>query len=151
MIVNKPEQRGVMTFLKRVLLLSTPWPVQRPAKWLRWALLSHWTQTVFPMKKSKQILSLNNFIQFFLTFSQNFDLPWWRSSVSISCLQAFMALSTLNTTQYLKKKNIWENEIDICFYLFTTQVLPLSFFLLIRSEIRSNFIFFSRFWSIFSR
>ena len=86
MIVNKPEQRGVMTFLKRVLLLSTPWPVQRPAKWLRWALLSHWTQTVFPMKKSKQILSLNNFIQFFF----NFFTKFWLTMMEIICIHIML-------------------------------------------------------------
>ena len=46
---------GDKTFLKRVLLPSAPWPVQRPWRWLRWALLSHRTQTVLPEKNCSKV------------------------------------------------------------------------------------------------
>lgn len=73
-LVHRPWQPGVITFLNLVALLSTPCPEHLSPRCPLVALLSQETHT---------------------------DRPLCSASVSSLLLQDFMALSTLNTTQYM--------------------------------------------------
>ena len=69
--------------------------------------------------------------------------------VSTSRRQDFIALSTLNTTQYLKRKKKDQNFVKS--FGFRTAGLPLTFFFPIRSQIWSDFIFLGGFRRVLSR